>query len=100
MTVTRNINGKEISVILTAEELTRAYYEQQQKFDMEDMETAIRELDDSDFAKLGTTRAEAISLLPALADDYREALDNQYSVLIDYADTVLETLSCYFNSRK
>lgn len=99
MTITRNIGGAEVAFTLTPEELTRAYYEQEKHFDMEVMKSVIVELEDTDFTDLRTTRAEVLSLLPSLADKYREALDNQYSEFISYSDTFLNTLYYFFKAR-
>lgn len=37
MTIYREIDGKTYAIELSAEELTKAYYEQQEEFDVEDM---------------------------------------------------------------
>lgn len=96
MTIIREIDGKKYTFLLTARERITAYYEQQAAFDREDMETVINELDSDDLDDLGTSRAEALCRLDALAEKFREEMDRQYSVNISYTDIALNVLEDYF----
>lgn len=45
MTIKRIINGKIVEIELTAQELQNAYFEQEHYYDMEDVQSALKEAD-------------------------------------------------------
>ncbi len=96
MTITREIDGKKYTFTLTKEERYSAYHEQQAAFDREDMEAVIEDLEAEELDELGIVPQEALSRLDALADKYREAMDLQYSVNIDYTDIAWNVLKNFF----
>ena len=67
-TVERTVGGQRITVELSNEELTRAYFARQELFDQEDVSDYLGELDDSNCIDLcGKTKAEIIPLIPQIA---------------------------------
>lgn len=48
MTIKRLINGKEIEIKLTEHEMWDAYREQEHEFDMEDVRSTLKDIDDDE----------------------------------------------------
>lgn len=76
-TVERTVNGNPITVELTPEELTRAYFTQQERFDELDVSDYLNELSDADcIAICGKPRKEVFPLIPEIAELSREKQDD------------------------
>lgn len=96
MTIKRTINGEEISIELTHDELVNAYREQQGIYDREDVESNI---DDEELylnfknLDLELTEGEKTDLRTRITKTYRHYLDNDgnwYDILICAARDVCE----------
>ena len=74
MTINRIINGELINIVLTPEELSTAYYEQQKIFDRQDIGIYIDDqyLENND----DITREQLEPLMPDIAEKYRDIIDN------------------------
>ena len=82
--VERTVNGKPITVELTPEELTRAYFAQQKVFDELDVSDYLIELDDDDCVELcGKTREEVVPLIPEIAKLSRKKQNDYGYALCD-----------------
>lgn len=99
MTIKRLINGEEIYIELSAEEIAQAYDVHQNiiwKFELEDL---IADYDDEDVKSLyGVTRDEYMSVIQQMVDRTRE-LVNEYGYNIRLAEerAVEEVLEDEFN---
>lgn len=72
MTIYREIDGKTYAIELSAEELTKAYYEQQEEFDVEDMVAYMEEFleDNEEFSE-----DEVMENIRLIARYYRKFAD-------------------------
>ena len=77
MTITRGINGQEVTFKLTPQEMSAAFFEQQHAFDEEDIEWAIEDYTDDDCMEdYGVTLEEFRNLIPRIARRFRKYIDN------------------------
>ena len=85
MIITREINGVVKEIELTNDEICRAYYEQEFKFDCMDIEDAFCELSDDDLLETyGANRATIEPLIDEMAYEKRRNMD-KYEMSWDYA---------------
>lgn len=75
MKITREINGKQHEFTLTGEELIAAFYEQQAKFDRDDILMLVDSYEPGDFEYLGVTEQEYYSLADEMAGEMRRNID-------------------------
>ena len=68
MTITREINGTTINLELTQEEMYKAYYEQQHRFDLEDVKEIAGWLEEDGAEPF--TKEEIESASKELREDY------------------------------
>lgn len=74
--ITRTVNGVEHVFPLTLGELFDAYYEQQYRFDLEDVEDAIIGYQDEDVQmEYGVSKEEYMSLKEKIAGELRRNID-------------------------
>lgn len=74
--VNRTVNGQNITVKLTPEELTRAYFAQQEQFDRTEVSDYLNELSDCDcITEYNARREEIIPLIPEIALILRKQID-------------------------
>ena len=89
MTITRSINGVEQDFELTLEELTRAYYERQEKFDEEDIISLVDYISDKTCSLVyDVTKEQFYELVPEMAGEMRrnmEKYDMEFSAARDMA---------------
>lgn len=84
--VERTVDGRHVLVELTPEELTRAYFAQQEQFDRLDVSDYLNELSDCDcITEYNAQREEIIPLIPEIAALVRKKMDNWGS---DFSDAV------------
>lgn len=86
--VNRTVNGQDITVKLTPEELTRAYFAQQEQFDRMDVSDYLNELSDCDcITEYNARREEIIPLIPEIALISRKQRDygSDLSDAVEYA---------------
>lgn len=87
--VNRTVNGQDITVMLTPEELTRAYFAQQEQFDRLDVSDYLNELSDCDcITEYNARREEIIPLIPEIAQIVRKHKDNwgaDFPVAVEHA---------------
>lgn len=82
--VERTIDGHHVLVELTPEELTRAYFAQQDMFDRLDVSDYFNELSDAEcLSAFGTERKEIIPLIPEIAQIVRKQKDNRGAEFCD-----------------
>lgn len=80
MTITRTVDGNELTFELTDHELCTAFFEQQRQFDEEDILWGIDGMDDEEIEDIyGVTRQQFMNALPDMACRYRKYLDNDDS---------------------
>ena len=88
-TVERTVGGQRITVELTPEELTSAYYAQKDIFDEQDVSGYLDELNDEECIELcGKPKAEIIPLIPQIAKLSRKQQDDcgwEYVDAVEYA---------------
>lgn len=76
MEIIRNLDGKEQVIQLTDDELIDAYFEQQSKFDEEDVLNYIEWMDSKDIESvLKVSKETYIELVPEIADEMRRSMD-------------------------
>lgn len=88
MKIERTINGTKFNIELLPDELVEAYYEQQRKFDIENIIEFVESMGPNDIEEdYGITYSEFLSLKNDIADLLRENLDMgaSFSVAIDNA---------------
>lgn len=88
MTITRTINGNEMTFELTPPEMREAFFEWQHMYDMEDIEWCIDDMDDAECVEqYGVTLEQFRGLISKMAYRMRKYLDNDdgWSDLRDYA---------------
>lgn len=89
--VERTIDGQHVLVELTPEEITRAYFAQQEQFDALDVSDYLNELSDCDcISQYRARREEIIPLIPEIAQIVRKQKDNwgaDFPVAVEYAIT-------------
>lgn len=87
--VERTIDGHHVLVELTPEEITRAYFAQQDMFDRLDVSDYLNELSDCDcITEYNARREEIIPLIPEIAQIVRKQKDNwgaEFSAAVGYA---------------
>lgn len=93
MKITRTINHKKRSFTLTKDELFDAYYEQQNKFDIEDVKTKFENMEKEDFAEYGMTKTKAKPLIEQIAYHKRRNI-NKYGM--DWEDALDEAIEYVF----
>ena len=77
MIIKRNINGTEVEIELTYNELREAYSEWQESCDLEDILNAFEDMTDDDLMEVyGKTREEIEPLVDQMAWMYRKYMDN------------------------
>lgn len=85
MTITRTVGGEQLSFELTESELANAYFEQQYKFDQQDVMDLICGWDDDDvLGVFGVTVEEYGKLSEDIATEMRRNMD-KYDMDFDYA---------------
>lgn len=88
-TIERTINGKRVTIELTPEELTRAYFDQKDMFDRLDVSDYFNELSDREcLSAFGAERKEIIPLIPEIAQIVRKQMDNwgaEFCAAVEYA---------------
>ena len=85
MKIRRTIDGKEVEIELTSDELYEAFVEQQAAFDLEDVRFYFADYTDEDFQReYGITRAEAEELFESVAFHLRRNID-KYDMMFEYA---------------
>lgn len=75
MTINRQIDGKNVQIELTAQELSYAYEEQEHNYDIEDVQNELDCMDDEDFANVGVTRNFTETHIEEIAYKKRENMD-------------------------
>lgn len=87
--VNRTVNGQDITVKLTPEELTNAYFAQQEQFDRTEVSDYLNELSDCDcITEYNARREEIIPLIPEIALIVRKQKNNwgaDFPVAVEYA---------------
>ena len=87
--VERTIDGHHVLVELTPEEITRAYFAQQEQFDRLDVSDYLNELSDCDcVSQYRARREEIIPLIPEIAQIVRKQKDNwgaEFCDAVEYA---------------
>lgn len=87
--VERTVDGQHVLVELTPEELTRAYFAQQEQFDRLDVSDYLNELSDDDcITEYNARREEIIPLIPEIAQIVRKQKDNwgaEFCDAVEYA---------------
>jgi len=74
--IVRTVNGVEYTFPLTLSELFDAYYEQQYRFDLQDVEDAVIGYQDEDVQmEYGVTKEEYMSLKEKIAGELRRNID-------------------------
>lgn len=101
MTITRTVGGEQVSFELTESELVNAYFEQQYKFDVQDVKDLICGWDDDDVLGVyGITVAEYKKLSGDIASEMRRNMD-KYDMDFDYArDEAVSTVAGKFKREK
>lgn len=85
MTITRTVNGKELSFELDSQELYEAYREQEFRFDRNDCEDCISCMSDEEVRDTYGVSAETFhTLLDEMASEKRRNMD-KYEMSWDYA---------------
>lgn len=77
MTIKRNINGMEVEIELTQQELADAFNEEQNKSDISEISFVFEGMDAAEIADTyDTAWTEIESLIPEMARRYRKYMDN------------------------
>ena len=77
MTIKRNINGVEVEITLTQQELWDAFKEEQNKCDVSDISMIFEDVDATEIAETYDMPWTEIELLiPEIARRYRKYMDN------------------------
>lgn len=87
MKITRTINGEEVDIELTAEELSAAYYEQEHNFDVQDVQSRFNgEITDSELEEIYGVTPEQITdeVIENIAYEARRNMD-KYDMEHPYA---------------
>lgn len=85
MVIKRTFNNKEYSIKLSPEEMTQAYFEQQNIYDIEDVVSYAEVFSNEDLIDLcGGTYSEILSLKEEIADEMRRNID-KYGMEWSYA---------------
>lgn len=85
MKIQRTINGSRYTIELLPGELVDAYFEQQDKFDIESIVSYSEEMTDSELeGEYGCTYRELLSLKEEIAREMRRAMD-KYGMNFEYA---------------
>lgn len=84
MVIKREINGKEVTIELTSDELYNAYCEQEHAYDVMDVEDMFENMTDGDFAEHGITREYAESKEDMIAYQKRRYM-TKYDMDWEYA---------------
>lgn len=87
MTITRVINGAEVAIELTQSELWWAFEEEQKNCDRADIVDYLDQLEDSDFAWWGVSKAEAFDAIERMVVrmDRNRGNDDHWTVWRDDA---------------
>ena len=89
MKIERTINGAKFNIELLPDELVEAYYEQQRKFDIENIIEYGESLGSNELEEdYGVTYSEYLSLKEDIADLLRENLDMGASFLVAIEDAI------------
>lgn len=89
MKIERTINGAKFNIELLPDELVEAYYEQQRKFDIENLIEYGESMGPNDIEEdYGITYSEFLSLKNDIADLLRENLDMGTSFLVAVEDAI------------
>lgn len=84
MKIQRTINGAKVNIELLPDELLDAFYEQRDKFDIEDI-ISYGEMFGSDFeAEMGVSYNEFLSMKEEMAAEMRRNID-KYDMSFEYA---------------
>jgi len=76
MTIKRTVDGNECEFELTLEELSRAYYERQDKFDEEDIISLVDYISDKTCQIIyNVTKEQFCELIPRMAREMRKNID-------------------------
>lgn len=84
MVIKRQIDGRSVDIELSPSELCDAYYEQEHKYDMEDVENRFDDMDDEDFAEHGITREYAEAHISEITYNKRRNM-TKYDMSWEYA---------------
>lgn len=84
MQIVRVINGIELKITLTDDEIYTAFVHKQHEFDMMDVEDALDWYEDSDLAEYGVSKKELENAVEDIAYDMRRNID-KYDMTWDYA---------------
>lgn len=96
MNIKRMINGREYDFELTQEEMYNAYYEQQERFDREDIYDFLDgyDSDESFEQEMRITKEEFKELAERIRVHYRELMDDYYNHWTDARYVAIEETIC------
>lgn len=75
MVIKRTVNGVDLEFTLSGHELSDAYYEQEHKYDVQDVMNRLDAMDDEEFEEHGLTRAQVEELVDEIAYWKRRNMD-------------------------
>ena len=101
MKIVRGVNGTEVEFELTDQELREAYYEQQHKFDIEDIEWAFEDVSEEEIIETyGLPLEEIKPLLDRIAYRYRKYRNDDEGWTYDRDEAISYILSAYMEEKE